>query len=100
MEQVKKILVWLLGMAFHGRKCANGERFDMNGKTAAHKQLAFGTLVRVTNKKNGKSVVVRINDRGPYAHGRIIDLSKGAARDIGLTNSGVAPVEIEVLRKS
>lgn len=88
------------GPGFHGRRCANGERYDMNGKTAAHKKLAFGTLVKVTNQRNGKSVVVRINDRGPYAHGRIIDLSKGAASEIGLTSSGVAPVVIEVLKKA
>ncbi|XTZ10751.1 MAG: septal ring lytic transglycosylase RlpA family protein, partial [cyanobacterium endosymbiont of Rhopalodia yunnanensis] len=62
-----------------------------------HKNLPFGTRVRVTNLNNGRSITVRINDRGPYAHGRIIDLSKGAARVIGLMGSGVAPVQIEIL---
>lgn len=86
------------GPGFHGRQTANGERFDQNKLTAAHKTLAFGTKVRVTNSKTGKSVVVRINDRGPYHGNRIIDLSKGAAQAVGLT--GVAPVKVEVLGRS
>ncbi len=85
------------GPGFHGRLTANGERYNQNGLTAAHKSLPFGTRVRVTNLNNGRSITVRINDRGPYARGRIIDLSKGAARIIGLMNSGVAPVQIEIL---
>ncbi len=85
------------GPGFHGRLTANGERYDMNGMTAAHKTLKFGTKVRVTNKNNGKSVVVRINDRGPYAGKRIIDLSKGAANAIGMIASGTASVSVEVL---
>lgn len=85
------------GPGFHGRLTANGERYNQNGLTAAHKNLPFGTRVRVTNLNNGRSITVRINDRGPYAHGRIIDLSKGAARVIGLMGSGVAPVQIEIL---
>ena len=85
------------GPGFHGRTTANGERFNQNGLTAAHRSLPFGTRVRVTNVNNGRSVVVRINDRGPYAKGRVIDLSAGAARVIGLMNSGVAPVRIQVL---
>lgn len=85
------------GPGFHGRLTANGERYDMNGMTAAHKTLKFGTKVRVTNKNNGKSVVVRINDRGPYADKRIIDLSKGAANAIGMIASGTASVSVEVL---
>ncbi|MEF2074032.1 septal ring lytic transglycosylase RlpA family protein [Consotaella aegiceratis] len=85
------------GPGFHGRQTANGERFDMNKLTAAHKTLPFGTKVRVTNKANGKSVVVRINDRGPYAHGRIIDLSRGAAKAVGMIGRGVAQVTLEVL---
>lgn len=86
------------GPGFHGRRTANGERYNQHGLTAAHRYLPFGTRVRVTNLRNGSSVVVRINDRGPYAHGRIIDLSAGAAKTIGLVWSGVAPVALEVLR--
>ncbi|GAB4528875.1 MAG: hypothetical protein Tsb0014_10510 [Pleurocapsa sp.] len=85
------------GPKFHGRPTASGEIFNQNGFTAAHPYLRFGTQVRVTNLNNGRSVIVRINDRGPYAHNRIIDLSKAAASTIGLVNSGVAPVKIEVL---
>lgn len=85
------------GPGFHGRLTANGERYNQNGLTAAHKSLPFGTQVRVTNLHNGRSVTVRINDRGPYIHGRVIDLSKGAANVIGLVNSGVAPVQLEIL---
>ncbi|MEL4898396.1 septal ring lytic transglycosylase RlpA family protein [Crocosphaera sp. Alani8] len=85
------------GPGFHGRLTANGERYNQNGLTAAHKSLPFGTQVRVTNLRNGRSVIVRINDRGPYIHGRVIDLSKGAANVIGLVNSGVAPVQLEIL---
>lgn len=81
-----------------GKVTASGERFDKHGLTAAHRTLPFGTRVRVTNKRNGQSVVVRINDRGPFIHGRIIDLSEGAARRIGMIRAGVVPVEIEVLR--
>lgn len=87
------------GGKFHGRKTANGERYDMNKLTAAHKTLPFGTKVKVTNKRNGKSVVVRINDRGPYAKKRIIDLSRKAAQEVGMIKSGVAPVTVEILQK-
>lgn len=86
------------GPGFHGRRCADGSRFNMYGMTAAHKTLPFGTRVRVTHLGTGKSCVVRITDRGPYAHGRIIDLSKGAASAIGLTRSGVGQVAVEVLQ--
>ncbi|MFN4274210.1 MAG: septal ring lytic transglycosylase RlpA family protein [Aliihoeflea sp.] len=86
------------GSKFHGRRTANGERYDMHQLTAAHRTLPFGTKVRVTNQRNGRSVVVRINDRGPFAGRRIIDLSRGAAGQIGMVNSGVAPVKLEVLR--
>lgn len=86
------------GPGFHGRRTANGERFNQYDMTAAHKTLPFGTLVRVTNLRNGLAVNVRINDRGPYAHGRIIDLSKGSAQQIGLVSSGVASVKVEVLQ--
>ncbi len=85
------------GPGFNGKKTASGEIFDMNKLTAAHKKLAFGTKVRVTNLNNNKSVIVRINDRGPYKKGRIIDLSKKAAEKIGLVQSGVAPVKIEIV---
>ena len=80
------------GPGFHGRRTASGERFNTNDMTAAHKTLPFGTRVKVTNKKTGQSVVVRINDRGPYAHGRVIDLSKASARAIRI--SGVADVTL------
>jgi rare lipoprotein A len=80
------------GPGFHGRKTASGERFNTHALTAAHRTLPFGTRVRVTNERTGRSVVVRINDRGPYAHGRVIDLSKASAQAVGL--SGVAPVSL------
>ncbi len=85
------------GSGFHGRPTATGERFNSEAMTAAHRSLPFGTRVRVTNTRNGRSVVVRINDRGPYIRGRVIDLSTGAARMIGMIGSGIAPVKIEVL---
>ncbi len=82
------------GPGFHGRTTANGEKYDMNAMTAAHRTLPFGTLVKVTNVANGKSVVVRINDRGPYCGDRIIDLSKAAAQAIGMLKTGTAEVRI------
>ncbi|NEP19125.1 MAG: septal ring lytic transglycosylase RlpA family protein [Leptolyngbya sp. SIO4C1] len=85
------------GPGFHGRQSASGERFNQNALTAAHRTLPFGTRVRVTNLNNGRQVVVRINDRGPYSGGRVIDLSAGAAREIGLIGAGVGPVQLEVL---
>lgn len=85
------------GPGFHGRTTANGERYDMNAMTAAHKTLKFGTKVKVTNENNGKSVVVRINDRGPYIGARVIDLSKSAASAIDMIGPGTAEVSIEVL---
>ena len=87
------------GGNFHGRKTANGETYNQNALTAAHKTLPFGTRVRVTNTRSGSSVEVRINDRGPFVGGRIIDLSRAAAGQIGVTNSGVAPVKVTVLGK-
>ena len=81
-----------------GKVTANGERFNPNGLTAAHRSLRFGTLVKVTNLKNGRKVVVRINDRGPFIGGRIIDLSLGAARRIGMISSGIARIKMEVLQ--
>ena len=81
----------------HGQRTANGERFEPKGLTAAHRFLPFGTKVRVTNLKTRKSVVVRINDRGPFKKHRVIDLSLGAASAIGLVRAGVAKVELVVL---
>ena len=81
---------------FHGKKTANGERFDMYDLTAAHKTLPFNTKVKVINLKNNKSVVVRINDRGPFKKGRIIDLSLGAAKKIKLIETGTAEVKLEI----
>jgi len=82
----------------HGTRTANGEAFNPGGFTAAHRTLPFGTRVRVTNKHSGRSVVVRINDRGPFIVGREIDVSRGAAEALGMVGAGVAPVHIEVLR--
>lgn len=82
-----------------GRRTANGEIYRAGDITAAHKSLPFHTMVRVTNLKNGKSVIVRINNRGPYVKGRILDLSLVAAQKIEMTKSGVVPVRAEVLRK-
>ena len=84
------------GKEFAGRRTASGERFDPGAMTAAHRTLPFGTKVRVTNSRNGRSVIVRINDRGPFVKGRSIDLSSGAARAIGMGTS--ADVRIEVIR--
>ena len=82
---------------FHGRKTASGEVYDKKKLTAAHRTYAFGTVVRVINKKNGKSVDVRINDRGPFSSGRIIDLSRAAAEKISMVNDGVVDVEVRVI---
>lgn len=82
------------GKEFHGRKTANGETFDMNAMTAAHRTLPFGTIVRVTNLANDQSVTVRINDRGPFIKGRIIDLSYGAAKSIDLLSIGQVKIEV------
>lgn len=86
------------GPGFHGRKTANGEIYDQMSFTAAHKSLKFGTLLKVTNPKNGKSVVIRINDRGPYIHGRDLDLSKAAALELGLMRKGVARMKVEEIK--
>jgi rare lipoprotein A len=85
------------GGKFHGRTTANGERYNMHEMTAAHKTLPFGTKVRVINERNGKAVVVRINDRGPFVGKRVIDLSRGAAQAVGMIDQGVARVKLEVL---
>ncbi len=88
------------GPGFDGNLTASGETFNQQALTAAHPSLAFGTRIRVTNQYNGRSVIVRVNDRGPYAGGRILDLSAGAARKIGLDASGVAPVTLEILQRN
>ena len=85
------------GGRFHGRKTASGERYDQYGITAAHKTLPFGTIVRVTAEWNQQSVDVRINDRGPFVRGRIIDLSVGAATELGLVGKGVGNVTLEIV---
>jgi rare lipoprotein A (peptidoglycan hydrolase) len=87
------------GPYFHGRRAADGSRFNMHEMTAAHKSLPFGTVVKVTNLNNNKECVVRITDRGPFIHGRIIDLSRAAAQQIGMLGSGVANVKVEVIGK-
>lgn len=85
------------GDKFHGKKTASGAKFDMNDYTAAHKTLPFGTKVKITNPKNGKSVVVEINDRGPFVKSRQFDLSKAAFSAIGSTDLGVMAIEYEVV---
>ena len=85
------------GPNFHGKLTASGEIFDQNALTAAHRELPFGTKVLVTNLKNGKSTVVTINDRGPYVKGRHIDLSKAAAKKLGMIEAGVVDVMMEIL---
>jgi rare lipoprotein A len=85
------------GAPFHGRRASNGEIYDMNKMTAAHRTMAFGTVVRVTNLTNGKTAVVRITDRGPFVDNRIIDLSMAAAKTIESIGRGVVPVRLEVI---
>jgi rare lipoprotein A len=85
------------GREQHGHMTASGERFDMHELTAAHRTLRMGSRVRVINLRNGRSVIVRINDRGPYSRGRIIDVSAAAAKQLDMMNAGVVPVRIEVL---
>jgi rare lipoprotein A len=86
------------GDGYAGKRTANGERMNAAALTAAHKSLPFGTMVRVTNTRNNKSVVVRINDRGPFVRGRVIDLSPAGARAIGM--SGLAPVHLAVVGRN
>lgn len=85
------------GSKFHGRKTSNGEKFNKHKLTAAHKSLPFNTMVLVTNLKNNKSVVVRINDRGPYKNDRIIDLSEAAAKEIDIKKQGIAYIKLQVV---
>ncbi len=82
----------------HGRMTANGETFDMYALTAAHRKLPFGTKLRVTSLANNRSVIVRINDRGPYVNGRVIDLSYGAAAELQMLKSGLAKVKLEIVK--
>ncbi len=86
------------GEKFHGRQTANGERYNMMAMTAAHRSLPFNTVVRVTNLENGRSVRLRINDRGPFVRGRSIDVSYGAARKLGMVQQGLARVQIDIIR--
>lgn len=85
--------------ALHGNKTASGERMNKNAATAAHRSLKFGTKLKVTNQRNGRSVVVRINDRGPFIGGRVLDLSKGSANQIGIVQTGVGRVCYQVVSK-
>ena len=87
------------GSRSHGRKTASGETFNKNEMVCAHRTLPFGTRVRVTNKKNGRSVVVRVIDRGPFGKGKVIDLSPAAARQLDMIKAGVVPVHLEVVGK-
>lgn len=89
----KGIASWY-GKKYHGRKTANGETYDMWAMTAAHKSLPFGTVVRVVNKDNGRHIKVRINDRGPFVKGRVLDLSRKAARELGMEGTGTAKVAL------
>jgi rare lipoprotein A len=86
------------GPGFNGQKTANGEKFNQMSFTAAHKSYKFGTLLKLTNTKNAKSVIVRINDRGPYVRGRDLDLSKAAALELGMTKKGVAKLKVEEVK--
>ena len=94
--EAKSVIGWA---SFYksGKRTANGEHFNPNGLTAAHRSLPFGTKVLVTNLNNGKSVIVRINDCGPFIKGRVLDLSLGAAKVVGLHRSGVAKIKFTVL---
>lgn len=86
------------GKDFHGKMTSNGEAFDMNGMTCAHKSLPFDTILKVTNLENGKSVKVRVNDRGPFVVGREIDLSTAAAEKLDMISSGTTKVKIEIVK--
>lgn len=85
------------GPGFQGRETASGPPFDMNAMTCAHRQLPLGTSVRVTNLLNRRSLILRVNDRGPYVGGRVLDVSRGAAKSLGFLGAGLAPVRIEIL---
>lgn len=95
-DKMKGISSWY-GPNFHGKQTSNGERYNMNGQTAAHKTWPMDTMVKVKNLDNGKSTIVRINDRGPFVKGRIIDCSYTAGKKLGLDRTGIARVEIQVV---
>ena len=95
-QKMRGISSWY-GPKFHGKMTSNGERYNMHARTAAHKTWPMNTMVKVTNLQNGKSTIVRINDRGPFVRGRIIDCSYTAGKEIGLDRMGIARVQIEVL---
>jgi rare lipoprotein A len=95
-EEYDGIASWY-GPKFHGKLTSNGEKYDMHKKTAAHKTFPMNTIVKVFNKNNGKSTVVRINDRGPFVGSRIIDLSNAAAKEIDMVGAGTAPVHLTIL---
>lgn len=100
VQQKGKILYMVTsyyGEQFHGKYTSNGEIFDMYKLTCAHKELPFGTRLRVTNEDNGKSVIVRVNDRGPFIYGRDLDLSYAAAVEVGLIEAGVKSMKVEIL---
>ena len=97
-SELKGVSSWY-GPNFHGKLTANGEVYDMYGVTAAHKTLTLGTVIRVTNLDNGKSLILRINDRGPYVDGRILDCSFGAAKKLGFHEQGTANVEIKIIEE-
>jgi rare lipoprotein A len=92
---VEEGLASFYGRPHHGKRTASGERFDMRALTCAHRTLPFGTHVRVTDLETGRSVLVRVNDRGPFTEGRIVDLSLAAARELGIVERGVARVRLE-----
>lgn len=97
-EKVQIGVASYYGLEFHGRPTTSGEIYDMNSLTAAHPTLPLGTIVKVTNLANDKSVIVRINDRGPFKKNRIIDVSYEAAKQLGFLNDGTALVKIEVIK--
>ena len=96
-KKIYKGIASFYGPKFHGKLTANGEIFDMYGVTAAHKEFPFNTVARVTNENNGKSLILRINDRGPYIDGRMLDCSYGAAHKLGFVVNGTTKVKIEIL---
>lgn len=100
-HEVQRGIASWYGTRFHGRRTASGERYDMNALTAAHPSLPFGTVVRVRSLVNGRTVDVRINDRGPHIRKRVIDLSRGAAQALGLIDArtGTKPVSISIVRQ-
>lgn len=93
---VSGIASWY-GPGFHGKRTASGERFNQDAMTAAHRTLPFGTIVRVTNQQNNRTVEVRINDRGPFVKGRVIDLSREAARQLDMLVAGIVPCQVDIV---